>query len=60
MGNGYSFIHMHHLPKIVLNSVVKLLMFLKIDYKWALYDGKGNLNVEMSMHNQIFNVDQNW
>jgi len=31
---------------ITFNSVIKLLVFVKIKFKWALDDCYGNLNVE--------------
>lgn len=40
--------------EIIFQFVIKLLIFLKINFKGALDDGKGNLNVkigEMCTHN---------
>lgn len=33
--------------KITSNSIVNLLVFLKINFNWALDDGRGNLNVKI-------------
>jgi len=48
------------------NSVIKLLVFIKINCKWELDNGKGNLNVKITIEyttladtntfNKIFNV----
>ncbi len=50
MKNRYLF---WDLIKISTNTFVKLLMFLKINYKWVLDDRKSDLNVkiiEISKH----------
>ncbi len=51
MRNAYLF---QDLLNISFNSVIKLLAFLKINFKWAL-NGKCNLNIkrEMRMNNII-------
>jgi len=43
------------LLNIIFNNVIKIVMFLMINFEWVLYDGKGKLNVkiaEMSKHNK--------
>jgi len=42
------------LLNIIFNNVIKIVMFLMINFEWVLYDGKCKLNVkiaEMSKHN---------
>ncbi len=47
INNGYSF---WDLLKFIFNSVIKILMPIKIKFKWALDDSKVKIK-ELSMHN---------
>ncbi len=52
---------MNYSFKITFNIVIKLSVFVKINFKWVLDDGKANLNVktgEIGMHNQISSMNE--